>query len=335
MKRILTIAIILLLPVVVTKAQYVPNSNQGYQFASTYNPAFTGVEPYNDLKLGYRHQWTGFGADAPKFVNATFNFRLNQPADPRQNALRTSVPVSKTRMPKKKLIIHGMGVNLFNEKVGVIDRMGGGLNYAFHYPLTQRKNIWIATGVSAIFEHTRVDIDEIYMGVNPDPDPFYEKLLATGANRTDMNVRAGVLFYSPAFYLGFSYFPVFNAALQTSEGDFSDSFYRGSFQTGLSLPLGRSFDLRPSVLGILQTDDELLIDYSMKIFFQERIWLGATYRGTKSGAGLIGFNLNKMLGATYSYEVPTSSLRQFSDGSHELVLSFRLNNYKNYTPYVW
>src|SRR6267143_2611708 len=62
-------------------AQYVPTSSQPFQFASLYNPAFTGIEPYGDLRLGYRNQWTGFGSNAPKFIQLAYNFRVQQPAD--------------------------------------------------------------------------------------------------------------------------------------------------------------------------------------------------------------------------------------------------------------
>jgi type IX secretion system PorP/SprF family membrane protein len=313
------------------EAQYLPNSSQAFQFASVYNPAFTGVENYGDLKLGYRYQWTGFGNNAPKFINIVYNIRLNQQLDLKRNSLRTSV--SDDKLPVNKRMIHGLGVSLFNEDVGVINRIGGGINYSLHYPLI--KSIWMATGLSVGIENTRVDINEIYMGTNPDPDPFYERLLSNGANRTDLNVRAGVLFYSPIFYLGFCYLPVLNTPLQTSEGNFADPFYRGTVQTGVSIPLSQDFNLKPSIHGVWQMDNELLFDYSVKVFYRERIWLGATYRDTKSGVGLIGLNLNKLLVATYSYEIPTSALRQFSDGSHELVLAIRLSNSRGYNPYTW
>lgn len=331
MKRVLVTGIVVMI-CVAAEAQYLPNSSQGFQFASVYNPAFTGVEHYGDLKLGYRYQWTGFGDQAPKFVNIVYNTRLNQPVDLKRNSLRTSVPYDNN-LPISKRITHGLGVSLFNEDVGAINRLGGGINYSFHYPLN--KSIWMATGLSVGIENTRVDISEIYMGTNPDPDPFYDKLLSNGANRTDLNIRAGVLFYSPIFYLGLCYLPVWNKALQTSEGNFADPFYRGTVQTGVSFPLSQAFNLKPSIFGVWQMDNELLLDYSLKIFYQERIWLGVTYRDTKSGVGLIGLNLNKLLIATYSYEVPTSALRQFSDGSHELVLTIRLNNSRGNNPYAW
>ena len=64
--------IFLLLPVCVF-GQYVPNSAQNFHYASLYNPAFTGIENFLDLKFGYRYQWMRFKDNAPQFGNVVLN----------------------------------------------------------------------------------------------------------------------------------------------------------------------------------------------------------------------------------------------------------------------
>lgn len=321
----------LLMTVICGQAQYVPNSNQSYQYFSVNNPAFTGIERYGDLKLGYRYQWTGFGSDAPKFFNVLYNCRLNNPQNVRRNAFRTS---SYRHSSGAKQLVHAVGVSLFNESVGVINRLGGGMNYAVHYPLIVNK-FWIATGVSANIDNTRVKIDEIYLGNDPDPDPFYDGLRANGADRTDLNIRAGILFYTPRFYLGVSYLPILNQSLATSEGNFSDTFYKATFQSGVSIPVSKDFKVNPGVAGIWLQSNTIILDYGLKAYYKERIWLGITYRDTETGVGLLGLNISKLIAATYSYEVPMNSMRQFSDGSHELVISLKLYNDQGYNTFLW
>lgn len=313
-------------------AQYVPISSQAFQFASMYNPAFTGVEPYQDLRLGYRNQWTGFGANAPKFIHLAYNFRLQQPLDLTLNAMRTGASTKEVEIPKLKRIIQGLGISLFDQEVGIVGRLGGGINYAFHYPLS--KKIYLATGLSVMLENTKVKVSEIYLGSNADPDPFYDRLVRNGANRTDLTMRAGMLVYSSRFYLGLCYLPVLQTAIQSSAGNFTEPSYRGTVQAGVSFPVSPLVDLKPSVVALVQMNNRWLIDYSLKVFIQ-KVWGGITYRDTQSGIVMIGFNLNDVLGAAYSYEVSTSALKQFSDGSHELVLAVRLNNFKRLDPQVW
>src|SRR5687767_10764070 len=71
-------------------AQYIPNNSQGYQFMSLFNPAFSGTENYDDLKLSYRYQWAGFGEYSPKFINLAYSKRIKQPLDLSYNAQRLS-----------------------------------------------------------------------------------------------------------------------------------------------------------------------------------------------------------------------------------------------------
>jgi type IX secretion system PorP/SprF family membrane protein len=327
------ILVVLVVRCLAVYAQYVPNSSQSFQFASQYNPAFTGVEPYGDLRLGYRNQWTGFGANAPKFIHLAYNFRIQQPPDLTLNSLRTGASIKDVEIPNSKSMIQGLGINVFDQEVGPMSRLGGGVNYAVHYPLS--KKIHLSTGLSVSVENTRLKMSEIYLGSSADPDPFYDRLVKSGVNRTDVNVRAGMLLYSSGFYLGFSYLPVIQAAIQRSGGNFAEPPYRGVVQAGVSFPISPFIDLKPSIVGLMQMNNHVMVDYSLKVFMQQGIWGGITYRDTQSGIVMVGFNLNEMLGAAYSYEVSTGALRQFSDGSHELVLAVRLNNFKRLTPQVW
>ena len=69
-------------------------------------------------------------------------------------------------IPKIKRVIHGLGVNFFNEKFGLINRIGGGVNYSFHYPVS--KDIRLAVGLSAMLDNIKIDLNEVYFGIDPD-----------------------------------------------------------------------------------------------------------------------------------------------------------------------
>ncbi|HRJ30897.1 MAG TPA: type IX secretion system membrane protein PorP/SprF [Cyclobacteriaceae bacterium] len=335
MRRIYSIAIVFISAVAGVHGQFVPYSNQMFQFASSYNPAFSGVDPFGDLRLGYRAQWTGFGSEGPKFVNMAFNTRLKQPLDLTHNALRTSQSdlLKPENLPKGKRIIHGFGVNVFNEKISIIDRIGGGINYSFHYPVT--KKVYLASGIAAVLDNTRVRVNELYLGINPDPDSYYDNLVTNGVNQTDLNVRAGVLLYSSRFYVGFSYFDLLHKQINASDVNFAEPFYKGSAQLGFSFPLSINLDVRPSVFALWQMNNDFIIDYNLKLYIQNKLWLGLTYRGTESMVTMAGFNFNHVLGVSYSFERSTNGLKQFGDGSHELILGLRLNNFKRMQSQVW
>jgi len=335
MKQFLLISV-LMVCALTARAQYVPNSSQLFQFSSAFNPAFTGVESYNDIKLGGRYQWTGYGANAPKFLNAVANFRIKQPLDFETNGVRLSnanLLQDKTIVPRRKQIIHGLGGAVFYEKVGIVTRTGTGVNYSFQYPIS--KKLRLSLGVGAMLESERIGVGDIYLGEGASSDPYIENLLKSGSNHTEINLRGGVLLYAKSFYLGFSYLPVYTTMLKSSDISVDEPFYQGTAQIGYCWMLNPKVSLKPSIAALWLTSGEFSFNYNLKAYFQDKLWFGVTYQDTKSTVFLAGFEINKSMGVSYSYEMSMGEFKQFGDGSHDLVLSLRLNNFKREEQYTW
>lgn len=297
-----------------------------------FNPAFTGIENYDDLKFSYRYQWSGFGSYSPKFINLSYNKRLVQPLDLAYNSLRLSDPsaTDEDKLPRSKRMIHGLGGNISHSKVGVLKSVGASVNYAINYPVMNKARF--ALGVSALIENRKLDVSEVTVRV---PDEFYNHLLKSATSQIDLNIRAGILLYAQNYYVGLSYFPLLYTVIQSSELAMSQPFYRGSVQAGISFPLDADVTLKPSIMALVQMNNELVMDFNVKTFIKENIWLGLTYRDIKSGVAILGFNFNEKLAASYSYEMSLGEFKQFNDGSHELVLALRFNNFKKYNQYTW
>lgn len=313
--------------------QYVPNSAQNFHYAPVYNPAFTGIENFVDLKVGYRYQWTGFKENAPQFGNLAVNFRIKQPLDLRTNALRPSRTDFSRIVPRRKLSIQGLGFTAYAEKFGPLENKGGGVQYALHIPLSEK--IHLSAGLGAMIQNTRVNPDELYWGANPDPgDPVYDKVMAGGVGHTELWTRVGMLLYAENFYFGGTYYP-YNKNLQENEIAFSDQTYDAGIQAGFSFPISEDFLLRPTVWALVATTGDVVIDYSAKFYMQDRAWFGLTYRDISAGAISGGFNISELLSASYSYEFSLGNLRTFGGGSHELILAFRFNNLRHVNQRTW
>ena len=312
-------------------AQYVPTNSQAFQFLPIFNPAFSGVENFGDLKLSYRYQWAGFEG-APKFINLSYNSRLKQPLDMSYNSFRGSntSTLSQQELPRMKGLIFGFGANIFQYKDRVLNSIGGSFNFSVNYPLN--KTMRLAAGVSSLIENRKMNVREIAVR---DPDPFYEHLLRSSTTQTDLNVRVGALLYGDNFYFGVSYLPLVNLALQSSDLAMEKAFYTASLQAGYAIPVNEEIMLKPSILALLQMDNGVDVSYSMKAFIQNKVFLGLTYRNTPGGVLLLGFNIDERFTASYSYEMSLGNFQKFNDGSHELVLAARLKNLRKYTQYIW
>ena len=329
---------IILLTILVTgvigslQAQFIPNNSQAFQFLPLYNPAFTGIEDFADLKLSYRYQWAGLGADAPKFINLAYTMRLRQPLDLTQNALRTSnlnrmIPEN---LPRSKGTIHGFGANIFNETVGQVERIGGGVNYSLNYVLS--KKIRIAGGLAVLIDNTKINLNNL---IFREPSSYYQSLVDNGSSQTSISLRAGVVLYSNDFYFGMSYLPVWTSTIQSASTAVDEPFYLASAQAGVAFSLSPSFRVKPSILALLDKSQDFQIDYSVKAYVQDKIWFGFSYRDIQSGVVMTGFSISETFGVSYSFEFSTNGFKQFNDGSHEVIASIRLNNVKRKSQYAW
>jgi type IX secretion system PorP/SprF family membrane protein len=316
---------------ITAKSQYLPTTGQPFQFAPVYNPAFTGIDPFGDIRLAYRSQLGAYGANSPTFFNGLYQFRLNQPYSANLNSFRTGTtrPENATRASG---IVHGIGVNVFDEQLGVMSRRGVGVSYAFHFPITEK--LMLAVGTSAMMENLRIDPDKIYLGASADPDPVYQQILNGKTNNTQLNVRAGAVLYSQDFYVGLSYLPVWRLDLRDASWMTASSIYKATLQTGYNFSISETVQLKPSLVGYLNAGGHVNMDYAAKVYIRNLVWAGAMYRDTRMAVAQLGFNINRMFTASYSFEVSTGEWK-FGTGSHELVLGIRMNNFKNQTNYIW
>jgi type IX secretion system PorP/SprF family membrane protein len=99
-------------------------------------------------------------------------------------------------------------------------------------------------------------------------------------------------------------------------------FLTGGFKVFLS----DDVTLLPSVLFKVIKPVPTTFDINMKLSFQDKLWLGGSYRKDDSFAALVGINLSSFINVGYSYDFTTSGLRTVSSGTHEIVLGILLNN---------
>ena len=69
----------------------------------------------------------------------------------------------------------------------------------------------------------------------------------------------------------------------------------------------------------------LVINLNIRYIYDDKFWLGLSFRLQDAAAAMIGFNIWR-LGVGYSYDYTLSQLRDYSNNSHELILEFRLKD---------
>jgi type IX secretion system PorP/SprF family membrane protein len=89
---------------------------------------------------------------------------------------------------------------------------------------------------------------------------------------------------------------------------------------GYRFHLGDDLRLEPSFLVKYVDPVPAKVDLTATIRYKEQIWLGATYRTNDAVCFMVGYWLKKTFQFGYSYDVTTTRLSRYSNGTHEVML---------------
>ncbi|MEZ7967433.1 MAG: type IX secretion system membrane protein PorP/SprF [Flavobacteriales bacterium] len=259
------------------------------------NTAFAGKESAIEARILNRDQWTGI-TDAPR----TFNLSVQ----------------GMTQNPKV-----GVGGIIFSDNAGPTRRMGLNLSYAYHLNLTDKWKLGLSVAGGALqfsIDGTRIDLDQA-----DDPALFSEK-------RTQLVFDASfsALVYRENFYFGVTLPQLMQNNLDlyesiAEEGNkLEDHYY---VTAGYKHELSDKWAVEPAILTKYVSPAPLKTDLSLRVIYESKVWLGGTYRTNDAIAMFAGYNYNDQISIGYAYDITTSSIKSFSDSTHELTLAFKVS----------
>ncbi|MCM8571058.1 type IX secretion system membrane protein PorP/SprF, partial [Gramella jeungdoensis] len=103
---------------------------------------------------------------------------------------------------------------------------------------------------------------------------------------------------------------------------------------GYVFDLSDNVKLRPTTLLKATNGAPLSVDFTAAAIFNEKFYLGATYRVDDAVGGFLDVQLFDGFRAGYAYEYPISDIRPYTSGSHEILLiyEFRFKNTRYKSP---
>jgi type IX secretion system PorP/SprF family membrane protein len=101
---------------------------------------------------------------------------------------------------------------------------------------------------------------------------------------------------------------------------------------GYKLFLTDEFSAEPSLLVKIVRPVTPQIDLGGRVFYKNKIWLGVTYRTKDAISALVGYTYKDNLTIGYSYDITTTNLKNYSNGTHELMIGFRFKAPTSPTP---
>ncbi|MDQ3100531.1 MAG: type IX secretion system membrane protein PorP/SprF [Bacteroidota bacterium] len=263
------------------------------------NPAYAGSAERVSIKGLSRHQWVGFEG-AP----TTQTLTLHTPA------FRESI---------------GLGGTILRDSHGPITQ------YTFMADIAYRifmGNSKLAFGIKGGLNLLQGKYSEL----NPiDPnDQMFQQDVNT---KLDPQFGFGVMWYSDRHFLGLSIPKLLRSEFFNTDSltFISDAGPRGQrahyFFTGSYVfDLGLYHKFKPTFLVKAVQGAPISFDLTANVLFYEKFWFGAMYRHGDAVGALAQYHITNDFTIGYSYDYPLSVLRNYSGGSHEIMLGYEFGS---------
>jgi type IX secretion system PorP/SprF family membrane protein len=144
-------------------------------------------------------------------------------------------------------------------------------------------------------------------------------------DRWTPNLGLGLYWSTNRIYAGLSVPRILNTDKNTNEGFEALDRLSYYFTLGGVIDLNKSIKFKPAGLIKATNGAPLSYDLTANFLFNEKFWLGASYRINKHTAaigGLADFQISRQLRIGYAYEKPISDIASYTTGTHEILLIY-------------
>ena len=314
MKRILTIIICCLLSYGVyaqQEGQYSQYMNNNFLL----NPAEGGTEDFTDINLGLRRQWTGLEG-SPRSAFLSVHHAINKK------------PETEDGRP---LPHQGIGGYVIADQIGPISQTSFYGSFSYHLPLS--KEFTLSLGLFLGGKQFNLNTSEIEF----DSQRTDDIVISDNTSSFLPDGAAGAWLYGSSFYAGASSFQIFNNNLKLPE-DISSDLREGNlarhyfFTSGYKVDLNENLFLVPSFVLRVVSPAPVQVDLNMKLRYQDKFWAGFSYRNKDAVIALIGATIKNTIDIGYSYDYNISGLNDFNNGSHEILIGYRIHKEFSQAP---
>jgi type IX secretion system PorP/SprF family membrane protein len=262
------------------------------------NPAYAGSRDVMELNISNRAQWVGFDGA------------------PQTQVLSIHAPITKKKI--------GVGLQIFNDKIGPRQVTGAQTSYAYHIRAGQGKlGFGLRAGLMNYHynwsELNYANMQDLVIGVdNP--------------NALVLNFDYGMYYKDRMQFAGFEWAHLANPMISPS-----------SVEIGLiphvNLFYGRAFEiqdktaLKTSVL-LRGSKASQYADINVSTFIKQLFWVGVSYRTSGAMAVIAEYYVKPQFRIAYSYDYQFNGLSTVQSGSHEVFVGydFRIFKTANLSP---
>jgi len=252
------------------------------------NPAYAGST--NDLNISVlgREQWVGIDG-APSTYTANVHSRIGSGV--------------------------GLGLSLISDKIGPQDENSIFADVSYTLPVSQNGNLSFGLKLGG----SLLSIDGNLLTSTTDPN------LNQGLSKFNPNVGAGILYHTQKFYAGISVPNFLRTEHLDVSGSLAEEVEHYFVTSGYVFEPRDYLKIKPSTFIRFVPGAPVAIDLSLNALFYNKFELGLSHRIEDAVSLAAIFNLTKSLRLGYAYDYTLSELNEFSRGSHELMLLYKVS----------
>ncbi len=258
------------------------------------NPAYAGSHVQLSATAMFRNQWVNLDG-APRTASLSMHSTLGRPSV-------------------------GVGMLITSDKIGSYTNtsMFGAYSYSIRTPEWK-----LSFGLQAGFSLVSADYSELNL------DDFSDGSFVNFNNKIRPNFGAGVYYQTKKLYAGFSIPFLLNTKVENNLETVFTAIKEARYyylNVGAFLPINRmrTAVLHPSVLIRAQEQQPLSLDVNLDLILNDVFSLGVSYRNIDAVITYMSLKLSDQFHFGYSYDWTTSDLNQFSKGTHEFMLNYRV-----------
>ncbi len=258
------------------------------------NPAITGTKSTLDARINCRMQWVGYEG-SPRTVGLT----------------------AHSRLMKGKM---GAGMYVMQDNIGPSKQTNLGAAYAYHIKFP---DVELSVGVSGNF--TNHILQGKLITIHTTQDPAIDQ--STTSSDWLGDGSAGIYLYNDRFHLGISSLHLFEQKAKFYKKDTTKRsafkyVQHGNFSLGYNYAENPDYVWESTIYANYVQGSPLMVDYTLRMHYKERMFGGISIRLKDAIAFQLGMSFANYFQVSYSYDFLTSKLRNYSSGSHELMIAF-------------
>jgi len=255
------------------------------------NPAYAGTHPYFSASLLHRSQWV-------KFDNA-----------PTTQTFCIDGPVANNKI--------GVGLTFSNDQLGVTKQQEVGLNVAYKVALAKG---YLSAGLRLAGANYSANLSDVVIW-DTDDAVFANNI----SNEMALKAGFGLYYYERNWFVGASIPTLYSSDKKIlPENSEINRFFENHYylNAGMVYEANPVLAIKPSILVKYENAAPMTVDVNCNLLFFQKFWLGAGWRSGDALVAMAELNITPQLRLGYAYDYTLSEIRNYSNGSHEIMLGF-------------